>query len=102
MCLTLEPEDQGRILGGHLLYIVCSSFCSVIMLNYFIQVIWNYINTHKKVQSVTCLATDASLTADLGVPVQSRPHTFYDHSHPFRVIIQEGLLSVTSESMCTE
>ena len=27
---------------------------------------------------------------------------FYGHSPPFRLIIQEGLLSVTSESMCTK
>ena len=38
------------------------------MLNYFIQVIWNYINDIKIiVQSVTCLAKDASLTADQGI-----------------------------------
>ena len=29
-------------------------------------------------------------------------NNFYGHSHPFRWIIQEGLLSVTSESMCTK
>ena len=28
-------------------------------------------------------------------------NNFYDHSPPFRWFIQEGLLSVTSESMCT-
>ena len=28
-------------------------------------------------------------------------NNFYDHSPPFRWIIHEGLLSVTSESMCT-
>ena len=63
---------------------------------------------------VTCLATDASLTADPGV-MSSIPawfHTFvgidcswnnfYGHSPPFRWIIQEGLLSVTSEGMCTK
>ena len=29
-------------------------------------------------------------------------NNFYNHSPPFRWIIQEGLLSVTSESMCTK
>ena len=62
-------------------------------------------------QSVTCLATDACLTADPGVAssTPARSHTFveidhenfYGHSPPFRWFIQEGLLSVTSESMCT-
>ena len=58
-----------------------------------------------------CGITDASLTADPGVAslVLARSHTFveidheinfYGHSPPFRWIIQEGLLSVTSESMC--
>ena len=36
---TLEPEDQGRFLGEQLIYIVIPSFVSVIMLNYFQQVI---------------------------------------------------------------
>ena len=63
-------------------------------------------------QSVTCLATDACLTADPGIAssIPVRSHTFveieswnnfYGHSPPFRWFIQEGLLSVTSESMCT-
>ena len=62
-------------------------------------------------QSVTCLATDGSLPADPGVTssIPALSHTFrgdwswnnfYGHSPPFRWIIQEGLLSVTSESMC--
>ena len=29
-------------------------------------------------------------------------NNFYGHSPPFRWVIQEGLLSVTSESMCTK
>ena len=48
------------------------------------------------------------LTADPGVAssIPARSHTFveidfYGHSPPFRWFIQEGLLSVTSESMCT-
>ena len=62
-------------------------------------------------QSVTCLATDACLTADPGVAssIPARYHTFLeiDHEIIFTVIlllpliIQEGSLSVTSESMCT-
>ena len=41
----LEPEDQGRFLGGHLLQIVFFFFFfRLLMQNYFIQVIWNYIN----------------------------------------------------------
>ena len=62
-------------------------------------------------QSVTCLATDASLTADPGVAssIPARYHTFVEIDHEIistafsslPLIIQEGLLSVTSESMCT-
>ena len=62
-------------------------------------------------QSVMCLATDGSLTAYPGVAslIPARSHTcgdwswnnFYGHSTPFRWIIQEGLWSVTRESMCT-
>ena len=60
-------------------------------------------------QSVTCLATDAGLTADPGV-ASSIPYfsgdwlwnNFYGNSPPFRWIFQEGLVSVTSESMCTK
>ena len=54
-------------------------------------------------QSVTCLAADASLTADPGVAssIPARSHTFVEIDHeiisPFHRIIQEGLLSVTSE-----
>ena len=62
-------------------------------------------------QSVTCLATDECLTLDPGVAssIPSRYHTFVEIDHEIisTVIllpsadIQEGLLSVTSESMCT-
>ena len=71
----------------------------------------NYFSPGRVAQSVTCLATDASLTADPGFAslIPARSHTFveldheifYGHSPPIRWIIQEGLLSVTSESMCT-
>ena len=58
-------------------------------------------------QSVTCLATDACLTADPGVTssIPVRSHTFEEIDHEMIstviLLIQEGLLSVTSESMCT-
>ena len=64
-------------------------------------------------QSVTCLATDAYLTADPGVAssIPVRSHTFVEIDHEMismvillpsaDAFIQEGLLSVTSESMCT-
>ena len=70
--------------------------------------------TGRVVQSVTCLATDVCLTADPGVAssIPARCHTFMEIDHeiismvillPSAVqIIQEGLLSVTSESMCTK
>ena len=35
----MRPEDQGRFPSGHLLFIMFFFFFSVIMLNYFIQVI---------------------------------------------------------------
>ena len=64
-------------------------------------------------QSVTCLVTDAKLTADPGFAssIPARSHTFVeiDHEITSTVIllpstesfIHEGLLSVTSESMFT-
>ena len=63
-------------------------------------------------QSVTCLATDACLTANTGVAssIPVRSHTFVEIDReiistvillPSADFIQEGLLSVTSESMCT-
>ena len=59
-------------------------------------------------QSVTCLATDVSVTADPGVAssIPAWSHTFMKIDHEIisavilPSIIQEGLLSVTSESMC--
>ena len=68
---------------------------------------WNiksYFVPGRVAQSVTCLATDASLTADPGVAssIPAQSHIFYGHSPPFRWIIQEGLLSVTSKSMYTK
>ena len=59
-------------------------------------------------QSVTCLATDASLTADPGVAssIPARSHTFMEIDHELlsmvSLLIKEKLLSFTSESMCTK
>ena len=65
-------------------------------------------------QSVTCLATDVCLTADPGVvsliPARSYNLVEIDHEIIFTVIllssaewiIQDGLLSGTSESMCVK
>ena len=58
-------------------------------------------------QSVTCLATDACPTADPGVAssIPVRSHTFVAIDHEIISTsfssLQEGLLSVTSESMYT-
>ena len=64
-------------------------------------------------QSVTCLATDACLTADPGVTssIPARYHTFVEIDHeiistvillPSADLFKKGCcLSVTSESMCT-
>ena len=58
-------------------------------------------------QSVTCLTADMCLTADLGVSslIPALSHTFMEIiSGPFSSLplIQEGMLSVKSESMCTK
>ena len=64
-------------------------------------------------QSVMCLATDARLTADPGVAssILGWFHTFVEIDHemistvillPSAESFQEGLLSVTSKSMCTK
>ena len=63
-------------------------------------------------QSVTCLATDACLTAIPGVAssIPARSHTFVEIDHeiistvillPSADSFKKGCLSVTSESMCT-
>ena len=63
-------------------------------------------------QSVTCLATDACLTADPGVAssIPAWSHTFVEIDHeiistvillPTADSFKKGCLSVTSESMCT-
>ena len=64
---------------------------------------------HGPFQSVTCLAADTCLTADPGVAssIRARSHTFVEIDHEIistvissLPLIQEGLLSVTSKSMC--
>ena len=74
----------------------------------------NNYRTGRVAQSVTCLATDACLNADPGVAssIPAQSHTFVEIDHEIistviflpsaEWIIQEGLLSVTSESMCTK
>ena len=58
-------------------------------------------------QSITFLTTDASLAADPGVAslIPAGPITFVEIDHEIIstviLLIQEGLMSVTSESMCT-
>ena len=54
-----------------------------------------FLNTGPHVQSVTCLATDACLTADPGVPtlIAARSHTFIEIG---REIISTGI-SLPSE-----
>ena len=46
-------------------------------------VVCHLISTGRVAQLVTCLATDASLTADLGVAssIQARSHTFMEIDH---------------------
>ena len=65
------------------------------------------------VQSVTCLASEACLTAYPKVKssIAARSHTFVEIDHeinftfnllPSAKLFKNGLLSVTSESMCTK
>ena len=71
------------------------------------------VSTGRIAQSVMCLTTDVCLTADPGVTslIPARSHTFVEIGHeilstvillPSAESFQEGLLSVTSESMCTK
>ena len=56
-------------------------------------------------QSVTCPAADMCLTADPGVAssVPAQSHIFVEIDHKIiSTAIQVGLLSVTSESICTK
>ena len=56
-------------------------------------------------QSVICLAADTCLTADPGVARSVRPGPIFSWRVIIKIIataIQEGLFSVTSESMCTK
>ena len=58
-------------------------------------------------QSVTCLATDACLTADPGVAssIPARSHTLVEIDHEIIATVillpSSDLLSVISESVCT-
>ena len=55
-------------------------------------------DTGRVAQSVTCLATGASLTADPGVPssLRARSHTFVEIDHE---IISTAMLLPTAESL---
>ena len=66
----------------------------------------------KKAQSITCLTTDARLTADPGVTssIHARSHTFAEIEHEFISMVillpsanlfKKGCLSVTIKSMYT-
>ena len=75
------------------------------------QVSFGFLPGRKK-QSVTCLATDASLTADPGVAssIPARSPTFVEIDYEIISTVTllpsaefpRRLLSVTSESMCTK
>ena len=66
------------------------------------------INTYKRRQAQCSLVT--SLTADPGVTslIRARSYTFVEIDHEIilrailLLLVQEGLLSVTSEGMCTK
>ena len=72
-----------------------------------------YIIPGRVAQSVTCLATDASLTADPGVAslIPACSHTFVEIDREINSMViflpsaesfKKGLLYVTSKSMCTK
>ena len=67
-----------------------------------ISLCYQNVTTGRVAQSVTCLATDVTLTADPGV-VRSIPawsHTFVEIDHEIiSTVILEGLMSVRNESM---
>ena len=66
----------------------------------------SFVQMFRVAQSVKCLATDASLTADPGVAssISTRSHTFVEIHHEIisTVIDSRRVLSVTSVSMCTK
>ena len=71
----------------------------------------NIFTLGRVVPSVTCMTADTCLTADPGVGslIPARSHTFMEIDREIistvillLLLIQEGLLSVTSESMCTK
>ena len=66
-----------------------------------------FLNTGPRRQSVTCLATDACMTADPGVPslIAARSHTFMEIDHEIIstvISLPSEKLSVLSESMRTK
>ena len=66
----------------------CSTFFIIFLLPVMLKFTVQFTSVHlfipgRVVQSVTCLATDASLTADLGVAssIPARFHTFVEIDH---------------------
>ena len=86
---------------------ICSKFGYIIRWNALTKVIRSNFGAWQSSAVLTCLATDACLTADPVVAslIPSQSYTFlrlimkkfYGHSPPFCLIIQEG--SVTVESL---
>ena len=82
--------------------------CSTFFIIFLLPVMLKF--TVQFAQSVTCLATDACLTADPGIAssIPAQSHTFVEIDHeiistvillPSADLFKKG--SVTSESMCT-
>ena len=85
---------------GYTVFIHEREMADIIYLYYKMQIFFHFeklceqltclIEPDHAAQSITCLATDASLTADLGVAslIPARSHTFVEidhgHSPPFR------------------
>ena len=94
---------KKKYLSAHMITVLISYPPKSVLLSIYFHV----FIPGRVAQSVTCLATDACLTADPGVPssIPARYHTFVEIDHEIisTVILlpSADLLSVTSESMCT-
>ena len=75
----------------------CNGFVCSLWLWYFLIILTYYFFPRRVAQSVTCLATDASLTADPGVAssIPARSHTFVEIDHE---IISTVILLPSAES----
>ena len=111
--------DSTEALEGHFNLLIITYYLLLItyhllLITYYLSLITYYllliISPGRVAQSVTYLATDVSLIADRKFDPGPVPYfrgdwswnNFYGHPPPFRWIIQEGLLLVTSEIMCTK